>query len=207
MQNPLERQFFTVKMGDVYKKYRFSAISIKKETADRFRKFSREVSRSHSETLKSMLDFFKWNNLSPNDNLGVKSDNTKKRIDALIAIIRNIEKEQTLPTKAMLDALFQEVSQMETGSRKWKEGEGSIDFGSPETITRDTELEHYRNRYEVMQKELSHYKNRIQELLEQLTYVKGTFGKGYHRLDMDRKELENFKNTLEHVHHHYRTEP
>ncbi|EIJ37589.1 hypothetical protein JoomaDRAFT_0542 [Galbibacter orientalis DSM 19592] len=202
---PIKRDFFTVNMEKTYEKYRFSAISIKKEIADRFRRYSKDVSKSHSETLEAMLNFFKWNNLSPNENLGVKKDDTKKRINALIAIIRNIEKEQTLPTKAMLDILFQEVSQMESHSKQWKEQEGSFDFGAPELLTRDAELEHYRNRYEEMQKELSHYKNRVEELWNQLNYVKGTFGKGYHKLDMDKNELENFKKSLNHVHHHYRT--
>src|SRR5690606_3739211 len=183
--------------------YGFSGINVKKDIAERFRTFSKEISKSHSETLQPMLNFFKWNNLDPNDNLGIKTDDTKKRINALIAIVRNIEKQQTLPTKAMLDILFQEVSQMDSHSKQWKEQEASFDFGTPELLTRDSELEHYRNRYEEMQKELSHYKNRVEDLLRQLNYIKGTFGKGYHKLDMDKNELENFKKSLNHVHHHY----
>ncbi|WP_335965766.1 BfmA/BtgA family mobilization protein [Galbibacter sp. PAP.153] len=201
---PVNREFFTVKMEDAYKKYRFSAISIKKETADRFRKFSREISGSHSKTLETMLNFFKWNGLSPNDNVGVKTDTTKKRINALIAIVRNIEKEQTLPIKAMLDILFQEASQMENPDGN-KEEEVGFDFGSPAIFNRDTELEHYQNRYGEMQWQLSQYKNKIQELLERLTYIKGTFGKGYYKLDMDYNELENFKKELDYVHHHHPT--
>lgn len=185
-----------------YQKYRFSAISIKKEIAARFRKFSREVSQSHTETLEAMLNFFEWNSLSPKDNLGVKSDGTKKRINALIAIVRNIEKQQTLPTKAMLDTLFQEMSQMEDE----EELEENFDFGAPEAFIRDKELEHYRNRYEEMQQQLSRYKNRVQELLEQMTYVKGTFGKGHYKLDMDKNEFEDFKKELQDVHHRHRTE-
>lgn len=190
-------------MEDHYQKYRFSAISIKKEIAVRFRKFSREISQSHTETLEDMLNFFEWNSLSPKDNFGVKSDGTKKRINALIAIVRNIEKQQTLPTKAMLDILFQEISQMENDEER--ELEEDFDFEMPEAFTRDKELEHYRNRYEEMQHQLSWYKNLVMELLEQLTYVKGTFGKEHYRLDMDKKEFENFKKGLNNVHHHHRT--
>src|SRR5690606_25670852 len=130
-----------------------------KEVAVRFRKFSREVSRSHTETLEDMLNFFEWNSLSPKENLGVKSDGTKKRINALIAIVRNIEKQQTLPTKAMLDTLFQELSQLENDEEG--EPEEDFDFGTPEAFTRDTELEHYRTRYEDMQQQLSRYKNQM----------------------------------------------
>src|SRR5690606_7288648 len=97
---------------------------------------------------------------------------------------------------------FQEMSQMEDE----EELEENFDFGTPEVFTWDKELEHYRNRYEEMQQQLSQYKNRVQELLEQLTYVKGTFGKGHYKLDMDKNELENFKKDLQDVHHHHRTE-
>ncbi|WP_417444182.1 BfmA/BtgA family mobilization protein [Joostella sp.] len=188
--------------------YGFSGINVKKDIAERFRAFSKEISKSHSEALEAMLNFFKWNNLLPNENLGVKADDTKKRINALIAIIRTIEKEQTLPTKAMLDTLFQEVSQVNTHHKKWEEEEeGSVDFVTPETFSRDTEIEHYLNRYEEMQQQLSQYKNSMDTLLNQLHYVKGTFGKDYHKLNMNKDELEHFKTNLDHVHHHHRTKP
>tara|TARA_R100000935_G_scaffold58923_1_gene100037 strand:+ start:10415 stop:10993 length:579 start_codon:yes stop_codon:yes gene_type:complete len=191
-------------MEDLYQKYRFSAISIKKEVALRFREFSRQVSDSHTHTLEAVMNFFEWNDLSPNDDLGIRNNRTNKRINAVIAILKNIEKHQTLPTKAMLDTLFREISQVENGEAE--ELEEDFDFGTSETFTRDTELEHYRNRYEEMQQLLSGYKNKVQELLEQLIHVKGTFGKGHYRLDMDNEEFENLKKRLNNVHHHHRTE-
>ncbi len=160
--------------------------------AVRFREFSRLVSDSHTHTLEAIMDFFEWNDLSPNDDLGLKNNRTNKRINAVIAILKNIEKHQTLPTKTMLDTLFHEISQVE-GLEKEEE---DIDFGTPERFTRDAELEHYRKRHEEMILQLSHYKNRMQELLERLTYIKSTFGKGHYKLDMDKNELENFKNDL-----------
>lgn len=184
--------------------YGFSGINVKKDIAERFRAFSKDVSKSHSETLEAMLNFFKWNHLHPNDDLGVKRDDTKKRINALIAIIRNIEKQQTLPTKAMLDTLFQEIAQSDE-QEEIEMTEDPFDFGTPETITRDTELEHYRNRFEEIQQQLSRYKNNMDILLSRLHHVKGTFGKGYHKLDMDKDELEHFKKALNHVHHHHRS--
>ncbi|MCM4163604.1 MULTISPECIES: BfmA/BtgA family mobilization protein [unclassified Arenibacter] len=180
-------------MEDAYQKYRFSAISIKKEVAARFREFSRLVSDSHTSTLETVMNFFEWNDLSPNDDLGIKNNRTNKRINAVIAILKNIEKHQTLPTKAMLDTLFQEMSQEE--GREEKE-ENDFDFGTPEPFSRDTELEHYRSRYEEMQKQLGNYKNCMKDLLEQMTYVKGTFGKGHYKLDMDKSEFEKLKKEL-----------
>src|SRR5690606_20425331 len=129
-------------------------INVKKDIAKRFRAFSKQVSKSHSETLEAMLNFFKWNNLSPYDDLGVKADDTKKRINALIAIIKNIEKNQTLPTKTMMDSLFEEVSNVDEGS-----GTVGAGFSRPEIVSRDSELEHYQSRYEEMQQKVSGYKN------------------------------------------------
>ncbi|MDL5511140.1 BfmA/BtgA family mobilization protein [Arenibacter sp. M-2] len=174
-----------------YQKYRFSAISIKKKTAVRFRAFSRLVSDSHTRTLEAVMDFFERNDLSPNDDLGIKNNRTNKRINAVIAILKNIEKQQTLPTKVMLDTLFQEMSQVED-----QEKEESFDFGTPEPFSRDRELEHYQNRYEEMRQQLGRYKNRMQDVMERMDYVKGTFGKGYFRLDMGKDEFEKLKKGL-----------
>ncbi|OWW23534.1 hypothetical protein B4Q04_20265 [Zobellia sp. OII3] len=179
-------------MEDSYKKYHFSAINIKKGVAVRFRNFSRMVSASHTRTLETVMNFFEWNDLSPNDDLGIKNNRTNKRINAVIAILKNIEKHQTLPTKAMLDTLFQEISNMESIEDK----EEDFDFGSLEPLSRDTELQQYRNRYEEMQEQLGTYRNRIQDFLEKLTYVKGTFIKGHYKLDMDKNEFEKFKREL-----------
>jgi len=60
-----------------------------------------------------MMGFFDQNKISPSESLGpnMKSleNNLKSRINALIAIIRDIEKNQTKPTVAMLQALFEEA--------------------------------------------------------------------------------------------------
>ncbi len=62
-------------------------------------------------TLLLMLDFFEKNGLSPEDdlkpNLKATENLFKKRINALIAIIKDIEKTQTKPTLAMLQSLFE----------------------------------------------------------------------------------------------------
>lgn len=183
----------------------FYTIRFKRPIAKRFKAFSKKVASSYSETMEQIIDFFEWHGFLPSERFekSVRQElmHNRKRTEAAIAIIKDIQKQQTLPTKAMLDTLFQEIAQTEQQETE----EEIFDFGTPETLTRDTELGHYRKRYEEMQQQLSRDKNRMQEFLGQITYVKGAFGKGYYRLDMNKNELENFKTNLDHVHHHHRT--
>lgn len=180
--------------------YGYSGVNVKKDVAKRFREFSRQVSTSHTLTLEAMMNFFEWNDLSPNDDLGIKNNRTNKRINAVIAILKNIEKHQTLPTRSMLDTLFQEMSKVET------EEEEEFDFGTPESFTKEDELKHYRERYEQMQEQAGKLGSLIAELSGKMTYVKGTFGQGHFKLNMDKDEFDKLKNELQDVYHHQRTE-
>lgn len=98
-------------MDKSYRKEPFETFKIKASTAKRFRKYAREMGCSQSMTLQLMLEFFEVNGLSPNEQLGPNmhtlEQQLKKRIDALIAIIRSIEKSQTKPTALMLQSLFE----------------------------------------------------------------------------------------------------
>ena len=89
----------------------FIGIRFKKETAKRFQEFSRTHFRSHTEALETMLDFFFYNEISPKEKLGPTGRtieaSLKKRINAVIAIMRDMEKTQTKPTVAMIESLFQ----------------------------------------------------------------------------------------------------
>lgn len=88
----------------------FIGIRFKKETAKRFQEFSRTHFKSHTEAMATMLDFFFYNEISPKEKLGptgrTMEANLLKRMNAIIAIQRNIEKTQTKPTVAMLESLF-----------------------------------------------------------------------------------------------------
>lgn len=90
----------------------FIGIRFKGETANRFQEFSRTHFKSHTEAMATMLDFFLYNEISPKEKLGptgrTMEANLKKRMNAIIAIIKNIEKDQTKPTVAMLHSLFTE---------------------------------------------------------------------------------------------------
>lgn len=58
-----------------------------------------------------MLDFFFYNEISPKENLGPTGRTIEakilKRINAAIAIIKDIEKNHDIPTTAMLQSLFE----------------------------------------------------------------------------------------------------
>ncbi|SDE61515.1 BfmA/BtgA family mobilization protein [Cellulophaga baltica] len=89
----------------------FIGIRFKKETAKRFQQFSRTHFKSHSEAMATMLDFFFYNEISPKEKLGPTGRTIEakllKRINAVIAIMRDMEKTQTKPTVAMIESLFQ----------------------------------------------------------------------------------------------------
>ena len=103
-------QIFTVKMKIMNT---FSNISVKTEVAKKFRTFSKSLAPTHSQALEIMISFFVENQISPKENCGpgfVRLEkNILNRINAVIAIIKDIEKNQTKPTLAMLQALFEHI--------------------------------------------------------------------------------------------------
>ena len=89
----------------------FITIRFKRATAKRFQEFSKTHFKSHTEAMATMLDFFFCNEISPREKLGPTGRTIEakllKRINAVIAIMRDMEKTQTKPTVAMMESLFQ----------------------------------------------------------------------------------------------------
>ena len=98
-------------MDEDFKKDQFINLSIKAPVAKKFRKYARHLGCSQSMCLLLMLEFFETNQLSPKERMGPHMQTlerlVKKRISALIAIVRDIEKQQTKPTALMLQTLFE----------------------------------------------------------------------------------------------------
>lgn len=96
-----------------YEKEQFTTISFKCSTAKKFRAFSKKMGASNSMTLLMMLAFFEDNGISPNESMGphmmTLENLIKKRINGVIAIMKDIEKNQTKPTVAMMQSLFKEA--------------------------------------------------------------------------------------------------
>ena len=97
-------------MDKSFKNEGFSNIKIKSSIAKKFRVFVLKNKESNSMTLDQMLEFFERHQLSPNDeipnHLIQVEKRILKRINAVIAILKDIEKTQTKPTLGMLQALF-----------------------------------------------------------------------------------------------------
>jgi hypothetical protein len=100
-------------MDKGYEKERFESLSIKTSVAKKFRKYCKGISQSQSMTLLLMLEFFENNGLSPKESIGPHMQTLenliKKRINGVIAIMKDIEKNQTKPTVAMMQSLFKEA--------------------------------------------------------------------------------------------------
>jgi len=92
----------------------FKTIRFKRDTAKRFQQFSKTHYKTHTEAMEGMRDFFLYNEISPKENLGPSIRTLealiKKRINGLVAIIKDIEKNQTKPTAAMLLSLLEQDS-------------------------------------------------------------------------------------------------
>jgi hypothetical protein len=149
-----------------------------------------------------IIDFFEWHGFSPSErfekSLGQELVKNRKRTEAAIAIIKDIEKNQTKPTNAMLELLFQESP---------KENEPQEEFfEQQELITENEELDYYRNQYQAIQRQYQLAKEDVKKIIEKTTYVKGSFGAGYLKLNLSREEFENIKQKLEHVYHDNQTD-
>lgn len=96
----------------------YSRIKLNIKTATRFRKFSEQIAGSHSEALTIMMDFFDQNKISPAESLGPNmktlENNLKGRINALIAIIKNIEKKSNQTNCSHVNGTFRTSTQKTT---------------------------------------------------------------------------------------------
>lgn len=100
-----------------FEKEEFETLKIKRSVANEFRKFSKMLSKSQSMTLLLMMNFFNENGISPTEHLGPRMETLenrislliKKRMNGMIAIMKDIEKSQTKPTVAMMQALFEQT--------------------------------------------------------------------------------------------------
>lgn len=173
----------------------FTTIRLKRKVIKKFKEYSKKTSPSYSETLDFMIAFFEDTGMSPFD---VKRNpilsfttSLNKRTEAVAAILRNIEKTQLIPTREMLESLFEgaEEEEEEYIEKNQKEIEAS-------KTNAEKLLDYYSTEYENGRQELHDVKNKLSYLLSELSYVKNVFGKNYYRLDVSKEKIENLKLTF-----------
>ncbi|WP_052188299.1 BfmA/BtgA family mobilization protein [Cellulophaga sp. Hel_I_12] len=190
-------------MDKGYEKEKFETIKIKSSVAKRFRNYCRIISKSQSMTLKHMVDFFELNGVSPEDNLGTTISSLKRQItqrtNAVIAIIKNIEKIHHKPTTAILQSLFEETAHLE------KEEE-VFDFQSPKLSTENEELDYFKKVYRQSQESNQQRIQAATMLFKKLVFVRNSFGTGHYRLNISKEQMAILKQKLTDVHHDNSTE-
>lgn len=167
----------------------FYTIRFKRNAAKRFKNFSRRIAKTHSEALECILDFFQWHGISPKDRFenSIVQEITKnrKRSEALIAIVRDIEENQIKPTNTILQQLFQEAAKEEA----------VYDFGTPTLITENEELEYYRNECQKFREKKIQLQRKLDDLIDKVILKKRNFGKNYLSID-EYEELKKIYNVL-----------
>ncbi len=109
-------------------------IRFKKKTAERFQQFSKTHFKTHTDTMAGMLDFFFYNEISPKENFGPTGrrieNSLKKRINAVIAIMKDVEKNKANPTLAILESLMEaaDPKNKQPKKRDYEEDDTHPDF-------------------------------------------------------------------------------
>ncbi len=178
----------------------FSNIRFKKKTAQRFQEFSRRFFKTHTEALQTMLDFFFYNEISPKETLGPNARtleaSIKKRINSVIAIVKDIEKHQTQPTTSMLQLLFEQTPPKEKQAHLVEVNQKRKQFkqDSFATSLEAIELRKEKNTYK---KELQDTKIEFEAMLDKVTIIKSNFGKKPRlQLDISIEEFNTLKEKI-----------
>lgn len=173
------------------KKYVYYNVSIKPRVAEEFREFSKALKKPNSEVLEAMIDFFNENNLSPFEKLPTPLERTEKainkRINALIAILKNMETHKLTPTHLMLKMIVDDV----TGNSKQK----PLLLEKPMELIKKKQQEdeidgytYYKEQYFTTQRKAL----AMRRMLKQAKLVTPTFGKEHVRIDITKEQWEKF---------------
>ncbi len=181
----------------------FKTIRIKKRTLLRFKSFSRKVSNNYSKTLDMVMDFFEWHGFLPDDRLGKSMVEeiikNRKRTNTSIAIIKDIEKSQTLPTVAMLQSLFEQHAEahendsdleddFEFIEKKFENGHEKEEWVEETTVPRIS-YDRLEDKMDLLKKDFSY-------VLDNMKLVKSGFGKDYLKLELPMEALEKYRRTI-----------
>ncbi|MEM1337090.1 MAG: BfmA/BtgA family mobilization protein [Bacteroidota bacterium] len=165
----------------------FLSINFHKKTVERFKGFCQKHGATYTDTVEDMMDFFDRYQLSPRvdygKNLWDMEGNIKKRINAVIAIIKDVEKHQTAPTNAMIRSLFEQDPKAEEEEQ-------------PELLL--AEATHFEAITKIPSRpemELLTTRKDLGNLLSRIRRVSTGLGKKRLQLDMGLEEFEALKQT------------
>ena len=167
----------------------FNTIRLRRKIIEKFKEYSRKTSPSYSETLEYMIAYFEDTGISPYDTIYnpilASTIAINRRTDYLIVLLKNIEKTQLIPTRLMLESLFeeQEKKQPLLIERTQKEIE---ELKSEEEKIAD----YYREQYEDTNKELFNARERLFEVKSKLVLINNTFGQNYYKLNITKEKFE-----------------
>ena len=171
----------------------FNSIRLKRKTLQEFKEYSLKTSPNYSETLGFMIAFFKDTGISPYDTIRnpilLSTVGIIRRLDYTIALLKNIEKTQLIPTREMLESLFQK----KPGKEKPVLVEKKL-LKESKLITEDPALTFYREGYNKLQKRHNTLRNEIKCFVAKISYEKRSFGKYYFKLNLNKNEFDNFIN-------------
>lgn len=175
----------------------FLSINFHRNTVIRFKGFCIKTGATYTDTLDNMMDFFDRYQISPLENFGPTvrgmEANINKRINSIIAIVKDIEKYQTKPTTAMLELLFERSPHMES-ARTIKPYEKQKMDPQREAFIKKIEAAIEMERENTDLKiELKMYRTDMIGLLDKIHLIKSSFTRTRLELDMDPKDFEELK--------------
>ena len=180
------------------RKSSFSAISINRITAERFRAYSKTVSKSHSETIDTMIDFFEKAKITPKSEVMISFIKFQNyligRFDYIDELLRTMEREHIKPTHDMLKSLFDgtalkkkkqqpllmDKSSIQMTREEWNMEEGKVSFGKYHDVIRARGDD----------------QRKFRELLGRIERVEPTFGKPFYKIIIEASELDILKEDL-----------
>ena len=177
------------------KKSDFSAISINRIVAGRYREFSKKISKSHTTTLELMMDFFEGAKISPKNQylmnyMGFVHYMTK-RFDYIEELLRNWEKNSSIPRiHDMLKKIFDYAEEEEKSRRKDLELRQKM-FDHSLKSDRVTQYDNY-----MLKENWKMERNRVLKLLDGITLEKSRFGKSYYKIKIEERDLESMRQDL-----------
>ena len=122
----------------------------------------------------------------------------------MVAIMRSIEKEQTLPTVSMIQALFQQ--ELESGDGE--EWEGDFEFfekqlteintpSNPELLDKETTVP--KIVHERLREQMEELKQDFTHVLDHVAITKNHFGKDQLKVDLKPGAIEQYRTKLKNL--------